>query len=107
MEVTARLNGGRARDGRDGPASGSAVEVVVAARLVMLLDAVIAAAPGAGGKTTELFFPTVARTFETASFSVVVVDVDKALGGLELEVDGVAAGTLTDKIGSDGRLLSG
>jgi hypothetical protein len=102
MEETARLKGGLVLDGRDGPGSGSGADRVAAARLVMLLEAVIAAAPGAGGKTTELFFPTVARTFDTASLSVDVVAV--ALGGLELEV---AAGTLTDKMGSDGRLLSG
>jgi hypothetical protein len=38
---------------------------------VRLLDAVTV---GAGGKTTALFFPTVALTFDTASLSVAVLE---------------------------------
>ena len=70
----------------------------------MLLEAVTAAATGAGGKTTKLFLPTVALTFATASFSVVVTAVAVAVvpgSG----TDGIE-GELIDKVGSDGRLDS-
>ena len=97
---TARLNGALAalRDGRDGLDSG----VSTAAMQLMLLEAVTAAAPGAGGKTTELFLPTVALTFATALFSVVVTAVAVVPGGGTDKV----AGELIDKVGSDGRLDS-
>jgi hypothetical protein len=101
----ARLNGALAalREGRVGLGSGVSTAAAAAIEL-MLLEAVTTAAPGAGGKTTELFLPTVARTFDTASFSVVitVVGVEVVLGG---GTDGVA-GELTDKVGSDGLLDS-
>ena len=100
---TALLNGALAalRDGRDGLGSGVSTAAAAAMQL-MLLEAVTAAAPGAGGKTTELFLPTVALTFATALFSVVVTAVAVVPGGGTDKV----AGELIDKIGSDGRLDS-
>ena len=101
----ARLKGGRVvlREGREG--AGSADSAMAAdARQLKLREDVTVGVAGAGGKMTELFLPTVARTFETAS-----VEVDAAVG-VELSgagVEGVvldAAAAVVDKVGSDGRL---
>ena len=98
----ARLNGALAalREGREGLGSGVSTATAAAMEL-MLLEAVTAAAPDEDGKTTELFLPTVALTFDTASFSVVTtagVAVELVVG-----TDGVVSGKLIDKVGSDGR----
>jgi hypothetical protein len=78
---TARLNGVRFLDGLEGPGSGETSVVAddddgddeeadaAAAMQVKLLDVDTAAVAGDGGRTMELFLPTVARTFDTASLS--------------------------------------
>jgi len=82
MAETARLNGVRFLEGLDGPGSADTrvaidddeggddeADDAAAAIQVRLLDVDTAAVPGDGGRTMELFLPTVARTFETASLS--------------------------------------
>jgi hypothetical protein len=76
---------------------------------VKLLEVETAAAAGEGGSTMELFLPTVALTFDTASFSAAV-----AAATADDDVDAVvvadaaegSAELVVDSVGSDGRRVS-
>jgi hypothetical protein len=75
---------------------------------VKLLEVETAAAAGEGGSTMELFLPTVALTFDTASFSAAVAAVaDDDVAAVV--VAGAAEGSaelVVDSVGSDGRRVS-
>ena len=100
----ARLKGGRVvlREGRDGAGSDDSA-AAADARQLKLLEAVTVDVAGAGGKMTELFLPTVARTFETASVEVEAAVVELTGAGVEGVVLGAAV-AVVDKFGSDGCL---
>ena len=105
------MTGARALEGLEGPDSGvgsAAVDDAAAAMEVKLLEDETA---GDGGRTIELFLPTVDLTFETESFSAVATSV-VADGTCVLVLavwwpdDEEAGSFVVDKFGSEGRLLS-